>query len=64
MMNVKMSGTEEPRQSNKKKKTYNGRLSTPNLKTYKVVTIRTLWCEYQDRQVDQWSRIERLGMNS
>lgn len=48
----------------KKKNKYNGRLSIPNLKTYEVVTLRTLWCEHQDRQVDQWSRIKRLGMNS
>lgn len=65
-MYMKMSGTEQPRQSdqNKTKQNYNGRLTTPNLKTYKAVTFRTLKYEYQNRQVDQWSIIKRPGMNS
>ena len=39
-------------------------LATPNLKNYNTTTIRELWYEYQDRQVDQWGMIKKPRINS
>lgn len=36
-----------------------GRLALSGFKTYyKATAIKTMWCQYKDRNITQWDRIE------
>ena len=48
-----------------KNKRTSGRITMPDLKLYyRAIVRKTAWYRYNDRQVDQWNKIEDLEMNS